>query len=111
MENLIKSFVEKLTENEVKLTTDPKEAIYILPDGQMVDGEFDMGMRGVDHRVIECAIDSSRDDKEFWNEVHEKYQLVRLVPETDTALISTTQQLTSKQKEIIDSLGYEIERY
>jgi hypothetical protein len=100
-----------LEENGYQLTNNPKEAIYIFPNGEMIDGGFDCGSRGEDHRMIECFMDSDRYDDNFWNDVHDQLKVVRLVPETMYALIAVDQELTKEQLNIIKEAGYEIEEY
>jgi hypothetical protein len=100
-----------LEENGYTFTTNPKEAIYIFPDGSMIDGCFDYGSRGEDHRMIECLMESNRYDKNFWDDVHSQLNVVRLVPETMYALIAKGQQLTKQQLKIINKAGYDIEEY
>ena len=93
-------------------TDNPHEAIFLLEDCRMIDGEFDCGMRGVDHNIIIGAIGGNHMDRsKAWDIIHDDFRVVRLVPETKIALINTTQELTQEQQQIIDYLDYEIERY
>lgn len=108
--------VRILEKAEYSLTDCPEEAIYILDDGRMIDGGFDYGCRGIDHRMIFCAYDenpyaSKIPFSEWWNRVHKQYRLVRLVPEAKIALIKGRQRLTREQERIIEYLGYELEVY
>lgn len=103
--------VKKLMEAEVQLTESVDTALYILADGRMIDGEYDCGMRGQDHRVIECALDYNRYDEDFWSRLHKEYRVVRLVPETGFALLKGRQKLTPEQQAILSNTSYEIERY
>ena len=41
-----------LSENGYYLTDDIKESIYILRNGKMISGNFDCGIRSVEHREI-----------------------------------------------------------
>lgn len=107
----MKTVYATLEEYGYELTTNPNEAIYIFPNGEMIDGGFDCGSRGEDHRMIECLMESDRYDNNFWDDVHSQLQVVRLVPETMFALISVDQELTNEQLSIINSTGYEIEVY
>jgi hypothetical protein len=102
--------VNEIIEEGYNMTDNIHEAIYLLSDGQMISGDFDCGMRGTDHRMIECIIDGDRYDNDFWNKVHE-LGLVRLVPETEFALIIEGQELTAIQEKIINEIGFEIEAY
>jgi hypothetical protein len=91
--------------------------MYLLPDGSMIDGEFDGGMRGQDHRVIFAAVENYPDyyevsnPGELWDRLHKEYKVVRLVPESMTALIKNRQRLTDEQKQILAGSGYELEKY
>lgn len=105
------SIIETLEEYGYSTTNNPSEAIYIFPNGLMISGDFDYGSRGTDHRMIECFMESDRYDNNFWNDVHEQLQVVRLVPETMFALIINGQQLTNEQLTIINNNGYEVEIY
>lgn len=86
-------------------TSNPWEAIFLFPDGEMMSGEFDCGRRGLDHNFLKSRLGKS------WKEIHEETGVVRLVPETSEALIAENQTLTEEQGEIIRSLSYEIEPY
>lgn len=103
--------VKNLLEAEVQLTEDINTAMYILDDGQMIDGEFDFGIRGQDHRIIEAGIDYDRYAKDFWTRLHREYRVVRLVPETNVALVKGRQRLTEAQKALLANTNYEIEVY
>lgn len=99
------------SDSELQLTQDIAHSIYLLPSGEGVDGEFDYGSRGLDHRVIEQVTPIDRYHPDFWDYVHLNLGLVRLVPETETALIRANQTLTPTQKEAITALNYTIETY
>lgn len=93
------------------LTNKISEAIFILADGSMIDGQFDMGIRGIDHRMIECVVDFDRYDDKFFDKVHDLLKIVRLVPETNVALVKVNQELSEIQLELIDRAGFVIEYY
>ncbi|HFO1886517.1 TPA: hypothetical protein ACHHNH_002798 [Staphylococcus aureus] len=99
--------VLKLLEEEgVKLTDNIDEAIYIMADGRFISGMFDSGVRGEDHRIIECLFgDIDRDIEGFWDEALNRANLVMIVPETKTVLIKQGQNVTDKQLDVIDKLG------
>jgi hypothetical protein len=103
--------INELEENGYTFTKNGKEAIYIFPNGLMIDGVFDSGIRGEDHRMIECLMETDRYDENFWDDVHSQLGVVRLVPETMYALIAKGQQLTKQQLNIINKAGYEVEEY
>jgi hypothetical protein len=93
-----------------------EHAIYLLPDGTMIDGDYCDGIRGADHRAIFGAVNygsyyETNNTNEFWKRLHRDYRLVRLVPETKTALLKGRQQLTPIQRHLILRNGYTIERY
>ena len=98
-------------ESDLQLTQDIAHSIYLLPNGEGVDGEFDYGSRGLDHRVIEQVTPIDRYHPDFWDYVHFNLGLVRIVPETETALIRANQTLTQAQAKAIDALNYTIETY
>ena len=104
---------ETLENDGFEVTTSPDEAIYITPEGLLISGEFDCGVRGVDHRCIGSyvPVESYDDSCGFWNHVHNVLGLVRLVPETMTALIGNKQALTKVQIDTLMSSGYQIEAY
>jgi hypothetical protein len=106
--------VKTLTNEEYgsRLTENIGEAIYLLPDGRMLDGCFDYGCGEHDHRIIEGVYkDKDRYTPGFWNAVHKDYRLVRLVPESSVALIKGRQRLTPEQKQILSCSSYLVEVY
>lgn len=76
----------------------------------MIDGQFDMGMRGLDHNCIISLAPDELSHSEKWNYIH-SMNIVRLVPETRTALINVGQILSVSQIELITSTDYEVEEY
>lgn len=105
------NLLELLEEDGYSLTNNIQHAIYIFPNGDMIDGGFDCGSRGEDHRMIECLMNIDRYDNNFWESVHAQLQVVRLVPETKFALIANGQTLTDKQIQAIKKAKYQIEVY
>ena len=105
--------MQELNEMGFDFTTNPYECIYILPNGEMLDGGFDCGYRGIDHNMIDCIVPYDRYDNhiEFWNYVHDILNLVRVVPECGSCLIGVNQELTQEQINIISEIDFEIERY
>lgn len=111
----IKAYVE---DYGYEMTDNLDEALYILRDGSMISGGYDMGIRGEDHNMIVDLISegveknkNSEGANNFWKALHQKTNLVRVVPETNSALIATGQQLTAPQRHVIDELGYKVEEY
>lgn len=112
----IRLLVKRLADAGVFTTDNINEAIYIFPDGTMIDGQFMDGMRTVDHRCIFSGVNypdyySVSNTQALWKRLHREYRLVRLVPESKTALISGRQHLTNIQKHMILESGYIVERY
>lgn len=87
------------------LTTDVSTAIAIFPDGSMVDGCFCCGIRGNDHNMVIGCLDCD------WQQAHDVYGVVRLVPETNVALIDVKQTLSRQQELLVKRGGYSVERY
>lgn len=98
-------------DNGYNMTDDFSQAIYLLYNGEMISGDFYYGTRSTDHRMIECTMEIDRYDKNFWDEVHERFYIVRLVPESQTALIKVGQKLTDAQAFILTSYMYRVEEY
>ncbi|MEX0597604.1 MAG: hypothetical protein WD512_14020 [Candidatus Paceibacterota bacterium] len=103
------SITEWLEEQET--TSNIQEAIFILDDGTLIDGGFDMGMRGIDHNCIISLASDSLSHSNKWDFIHETYNIIRLVPETKMALIMDSQELNKKQLNIVNDLQYEVEYY
>lgn len=107
--NLIKRY-ENMTEYEEAATEEYQGAasFYLLPDGRFLNCLADYGCRADDHRLIFGATRLNRND---WDKLHRNYKLVRLVPESNLALIKNRQQLTREQERALSQLDFEIERY
>lgn len=105
-----------LSENGYYLTDDIKESIYILRNGKMISGNFDCGIRSVEHREIaELFIeDEDRYSPTIWSNLHDKTGVIMVVPEKMELLIMEEQELTDEQKETISNPlnpCFEIEEY
>lgn len=99
--------VEQLEDRGYELTTNPREALYILRDGRMVDGAFYNDQRTEDHRLIENVFDDmDRNDSDFWDKMFQRTGVVMLVPETGVAmgLERNESQLTPQQRAILNSM-------
>jgi hypothetical protein len=112
----LRLFKKRAIEGGLVVHNDLSQAMYLLPDGSMIDGEFDYGSRGQDHRAVFVAVDypdyyEVSNTMELWDRLHKEYRLVRLVPESMTALIKGRQRLTPEQMNILAHSGYEIEKY
>lgn len=89
-----------------EFTTDITEAIFMI-DNNLIDGGFDCGIRGIDHNTLKSLFDPST----TWEALHDTYNIIRLVPESMTALISTNQTITGTQRDQLEQQGYTIEAY
>lgn len=108
----LRLFKKRLQEAEVNFVDDISQAIWLLPDGTLIDGEFDYGSRAQDHRVIESGTKYNRYDYDkFWNEVHYNYKCVRLVPEYNSALIRSRQKLTPIQEQLLQETSFQVQKY
>jgi hypothetical protein len=105
--------VDELLKEGYNLTESALEAIYILPDGKMIDGYFDCGIRGEEHRMIShwVPFDRFKENVAFWNYVKYELQLVMLIPETMTALIGERQEMTEEQSDIVKNYKYKLDQY
>ncbi|WP_288528772.1 hypothetical protein [uncultured Secundilactobacillus sp.] len=104
---------ERAVEGELTLTQDPAEAIFLLRDGTGISGEMEMGVRGLDHNSVTSLVEPEikSGDPNYWVKVHAATDLVRLVPETNTALILEGQALTLAQRRAIEELDATVEPY
>ncbi|MBI5973908.1 hypothetical protein [Staphylococcus caledonicus] len=94
-----------LEDEDIELTKNIEEAIYIMSDGRYISGMFDSGIRGIDHRVIESLFDDiDRETEGFWDKALNRLSLVMYVPETNTVLLKDNQKVTDKQLEVIENL-------
>ena len=111
---LVKRF-ENLTECKECATYDFQGArsFYLLPDGRFLNCQGTYTERWDDHNPIFGATriqDKYRNTK-AWEKIHRNYRVVRLVPECEIVMIKGRQRLTEEQREAIESIGFEIERY
>ena len=99
------SLKQKCIDNEIEFTPSPEHAIYILPDGSLVDGCFYDGDRTGDHRMAELLSEFDRyDGDKFWLDLLENLNMVMLVPELKQILITPKQKITPKQREVMNNL-------
>ena len=100
--------VSRFIDDGLELTSNPKNAIYVLRDGRMIRGVY-QGVRSEDHRCAECIFDDvDRYDPHFWDKLLEATEMVILHPETEKAVIGKGQRLTWEQQEIVEQLGYDV---
>ena len=113
---ILDKYVEEVAQ---RYTEDIETAEYLFPDGRLVSS-WAYGMRGDDHRAIRNYFDVmgrpeldilNDQPKDFWNLVHNGIGAVRLVPETQTALLLEGQALTTIQREILQSSSLKTEVY
>ncbi|MBM7598118.1 hypothetical protein JOC34_000475 [Virgibacillus halotolerans] len=107
----IEQFKLDLIDEGYQLTNNIHEGIWILTDGSMIDGVYDMGKRSEEHRMMESFTDIDRYDDSFWDVVVKEYSLVMIIPETQCILVKPWQTVTQEQQSIMDQLGYEVEQY
>lgn len=101
--NAQQRLLSEINDGDLETTSNINEAIAVLPDGTLISGEFDCGIRGLDHNGL-------LDAGENWDSLH-NCNIVRLVPESDTALINQDQQLNDIQLALLADSEYAIERY
>ena len=100
----------------IELIPLPDHAIYILPDGSLIDGCFYDNQRSEYHRIAETLSDFNRyDGNRFWLDLFNNLNMIMLVPETKTILITKQQTITPPQTEqmnmLIDNYYYTIELF
>lgn len=105
----LKYNVEEI-ENEFEFVDNLNESLWITPTGELLTGDYDMGVRGTDHRALLDFYDLDRDDSSSWDNLHE-VGFVRIVPETKIALIYENQVITDEQKYIVETNDYSFENY
>lgn len=100
---------QRVLDEGFSFTDNPRDAIYVLRNGKLIDGDIHERVRGEDYRMIECLFDDiDRHTPNFWSLVHEQTGVVQLVPETKTALKMEGQVLTEPQQKVIDSCDYRL---
>lgn len=97
----LKEFME-----DAATTEDINQAIFIMKDGTLIDGEFDCGIRGDDHNELLDYFNGMN-----WEELHQQLDIVRLVPETKFALIGKGQELNQVQQDLLNDSNYQIAEY
>lgn len=101
--------IDDFLEDEEK-TDDISEAIFVMEDGSMISGQYDMGIRGNDHNcIIDVAPDDIENHADKWDYIHHKHNVVRIVNETGVALIGKEQKLNEDQLSLLEN--YDIQRY
>ena len=107
--NLKDSLMDDLIadEDEGTFTNNIDEAIFILSDGSLVNGEFYDGIRNLDHNSIKSRFEPETS----WKQLHDTYNFIRLVPETKMALVSCNQIIPENIKDMLNSSNYKIEMY
>lgn len=98
--------VKLLVDNDIVLTDNLGEAIYLFNNGVMVSGEFCDGIRGTDHATLLDVLPNS----DNYKSLHNSYAVARLVPESMIALVSGL-SLDNKLIDLLTEYGYSIEEY
>ena len=101
----IKADLKEFMEDAVT-TEDINEAIFIMKDGTLIDGEFDCGIRGDDHNELLDYFGGMT-----WEELHQQLNIVRLVPETKFALVGQGQELNQRQRDQLNNSNYQVAEY
>lgn len=114
-DEMIEQFVK---DEELSFTDNLTDAIYLLRNGELIDGTDEYGERTEDHKTVQTLISEGKDMYTssngfsiFWDALHKKTGMVRLVPESSTALISKSQTLTPEQEEVLSESDYTVEKY
>lgn len=97
-------------ENKVEFTDELNKSLWITPDNQLISGNDGDGIRSLDHRNLLDVYNLDREDISSWDKLHEM-GYVRIVPETEYALIYENQPLTDEQIERIKNYDYQMEPY
>lgn len=101
-----KQISEILEEEGYSFTDNLEESVFILKNGNLVDGGFFGGdTRTIEHREIaeSVVLDKDRYDKDFWSVLHQRTSMIMVVPKTRELLIMEKQKLSNEQKAIINS--------
>ena len=110
-----KQISEILEEEGYSFTDNLEESVFILKNGNLVDGGFFGGdTRTIEHREIaeSVVLDKDRYDKDFWSVLHQRTSMIMVVPETRELLIMEKQKLSNEQKAIINSNpNYTVKEY
>ena len=101
----VKANLKEFMEDAVT-TEDINQAIFIMNDGTLIDGEFDCSIRGNDHNELLSYFEGLD-----WKELHKQLNIVRLVPETKIALIGKSQELNQPQQDLLINSGYQVAKY
>lgn len=109
--------------NNLVFTDDPTRAIYLFPNGEMIDGwskeaRLYGGPRDSDHgNSIQGLIPDLKryedtdkfDSDKFWITCFEKLNFVLLVPEEGLAIYAYNQNLTDAQECVLEELNYQVD--
>lgn len=109
--------------NNLVFTDDPTRAIYLFPNGEMIDGwskeaRLYGGPRDSDHgNSIQGLIPNLKryedtdkfDSDKFWITCFEKLNFVLLVPEEGVAIYAYNQNLTDAQECVLEELNYQVD--
>jgi len=96
----------QLLDDGIELADNLDDTIYMFDNGVLVSGEFCDGIRGADHNMLLGELPNS----DTYEGLHQHYAVARLVPETQTALVSGL-QLSTDKLDMLKDCGYTIESY
>lgn len=110
-------------ENDLSFTDDPTRAIYLFPNGEMIDGwskearlygeprDSDHGnsIQGLIPNLKRYEDTDKFDSDKFWITCFEKLNFVLLVPEEGLAIFAYNQNLTEAQECVLEELNYQVD--
>lgn len=111
----MKTLKQQCIDEDIQFTNNLLEAIYILPDGSMIDGCFYDGVRSEDHRLLELISDYDRYDGDlFWLDILGTKNILMVVPETKTILYKNknlTKQVVTLMNKLVHVHDYVINEF
>ncbi|RND41236.1 hypothetical protein [Lacticaseibacillus paracasei] len=115
--SVLDQFVEDTAEH---FTDDPSDAMYLFPDGRMTSSTF-AGIRGDDHNVLTTYFDllnrpgiitlKLSDTDAYNNIVTQALGAITVVPESQTFLKGSNQEITDKQQMVMAASDFSVEDY
>lgn len=104
--------------NDLGFTDDPTRAIYLFPNGEMIDGwskeaRLYGGPRDSDHgnsiQGLIPNLNRYKNSDDYWIKCFEKLNFVLLVPEEGVAIYAYNQNLTDAQECVLEELNYQVD--
>lgn len=109
---------EFMEANGLGVTIYPDKALFINPDGDLINSKEDERQadgRTEDHRIVSDIIAEGEymdtNPGLFWGAFHDKTRMIRYVPESNEALIEENQVPTTFQRDTLEKLGATVEKY